>query len=83
MKLLMDDMIHGFRLCKGEKIYFSEEYDEFFALVLDCEERCRIREYPEQTAFGVLCKPAEKNVEIYDKRKAVHRFHERYGKTKE
>ena len=82
LELLVNDIIHGFRLCKGENIYFSEEYDEFFALVLDCEERCRIREYPEQVAFGVLCKPAKKTVEIYDKRQAVHRFHERYGKTK-
>lgn len=83
LELFVEDIIYGYDLEDGEQVYLSQSYDEYFALVINDEERCIIREYPSNALFGVLVNAKSKTVELYDSRQAVHKFHEFYIKTEE
>lgn len=63
---------------KQESICFQSRYDEYFVLVLRCDENCDIFEYPQLAAFGVLVSKKDKTVTIYDGRQGVEEFHRRY-----
>lgn len=82
LELFVYDIVYGDEWEDREQIYYSQMYDEFYALVLEAPERCIVSQYPEQAVFGVYCNPTEKMVTIYDKRQAVEQFHEWYVKTK-
>lgn len=83
LELFVDDIIYGYDWEDGEQVYLSQSYDKYFALVINDEERCIIREYPSNALFGVLVNAESKTVELYDSRQAVHKFHEFYIKTEE
>lgn len=83
LELFVDDIIYGYDWEDGEQVYLSQSYDKYFALVINDEERCIIREYPSNALFGVLVNAKSKTVELYDSRQAVHKFHEFYIKTEE
>lgn len=82
LEILICDIVHGYIWENGEEVYYSGMYEEYYALVMEEEERCIVSEYPKLAVFGVHCNPAEKRVTVYDKRQAVDMFHEWYGKTK-
>lgn len=83
LELFVDDIVYGYDLEDGEQVYLSQSYDKYFALVINDEERCIIREYPSNALFGVLVNVRSKTVELFDSRQAVHKFHEFYIKTEE
>ena len=83
LELFVDDIIYGYDWEDGEQVYLSQSYDKYFALVINDEERCIIREYPSNALFGVLVNVKSKTVELFDSRQAVHKFHEFYIKTEE
>lgn len=84
--LLFNDVIAGCFFCekqgKWELCRFYDEYEKWFALVLDAEEKCRVKEYPERALHGIEVDRNEKTITIYDSKKAVDKFHELYQKTK-
>ena len=83
LELFVDDIIYGHEWGDKKKPYYSQLYDEYFALVLNNEERGVISDYPRNALFGVLVNVKSKTVELYDSRQAVHKFHEFYIKTTE
>lgn len=82
LELLADDIINKYEY-EHDYNFYRLMYDEYFVLVLNDEERCKVSEYPEKTLYGVLCNSEEKLVTIYSKRQAVEKFHEMMAAVKE
>lgn len=81
LALFVYDIIYGREWVDGKELYYSQSYDEYFALVINNEGA--IREYLSNALFGVLVNAKSKTVELHDSRQAVHKFHEFYIKTTE
>lgn len=58
------------------------EADEWFALVFDAEEGCRVTSYYKWAHFGMSVRPGKKEVEFYSANQAIEIFHELFGKCK-
>lgn len=59
--------------------WYRKVFDTWFALVLNCDESCKIVEYPKKSLFGIEVDWKKKLVTIYDKKQAVARFHTLYN----
>ena len=66
---------------KSEVHKFCEEYDRWFVLVLNGDEKCLIRDYPKETLLGIEVEKENKCIKIYDPIAAVEHFHEIYQKS--
>lgn len=66
---------------KQELHKFRDEYESWFALVLDGNEICKIEDYPKETLFGVEVDVSNASITIYDPVTAVEHFHELYQKS--
>jgi len=59
----------------------QETFDTWFVLVLDCNERCLTKEYPEKTLMGIEVDKSKKTVTLFDPATAIEKFHELYCKS--
>lgn len=82
-EFFIESILYAYDIGDREPIYYLNEYDEFFALALDGEERCEVRTYTENVLFGVLVNVKDKVVTLYDKYQATQLFHNFYAKVKE
>lgn len=82
-EFFIGDIVYAFDYEDREYIYYSNQYDEFFALALNGEERCEVKTYTENVLFGVLVNAKDKVVTLYDKHQAIQLFHDFYTKVEE
>lgn len=79
LEALVYDIFFGELWLEGAtRVRFQSRYDEYFVLVVSCNESCDISEYPKLAAFGVVVNKKDKTVVICDGRQGVEEFHRRY-----
>ena len=81
LELFFYDVWDGGYYKEQERRAFHEEYVRWFALVLDGDERCLIRNYPKETLFGIEVDKKCAYITIYDSATAIKKFHELYQKS--
>ena len=85
MELLFYDVLEGtWQYEKNKEFTYSETwygniFDSWFVLVVNHNESCEVREYPQKSLFGIEVKWKEKQIVIYDKKQAVDYFHKLYN----
>ena len=60
---------------------FYNEYEKWFVLVLNGNERCLVEDYPKETLLGIEVEKESRCIKIYDPISAVERFHELYQES--
>ena len=85
LEALIYNVIDGFYFTYEQneqlRCELQETFDTWFALVLDCNEQCLTKEYPEKTLLGIEVDKNKKTVTLFDPATAIERFHELYCKS--
>ena len=80
LEILYDDVLGDYveEPENHHKSYYKERYESWFVLVLEEEEVCPIKDYPDKTIMGIEVNRLEKKITILNAHQAVERFHELY-----
>lgn len=60
---------------------FYEKYEKWFALILDANEFCLVKKYPEKTLMGIEVEWEKGQITIYESVRSIEHFHELYQRV--